>query len=128
MVLLAARRANDEDIKKLYEHLDKIEKALPSPESVIMGLEFHQIIADSTHNPVLSSVEKSLLKLFEDYAKRIFPETPSYKFDVESHRQIVECIAAHDVQGAYQMSVQDIRSFLNNTGLYSVKDPLENSR
>ncbi|MPN57344.1 Transcriptional regulator NanR [bioreactor metagenome] len=116
-VALAAKRATKADIEKLYQFLDNIEENIRTDGvETKIGLGFHQMVADCCHNPVLSYIESSLLKLFEEYAKKIYAGHAVYKFDIEMHRAIVDAIAQHDSQKAYEMSVRDIRDYLSAVG------------
>lgn len=116
-VALAAKRATKADLEKIYQFLDQIDAEIRTTGvQPTIGLGFHQMVADCCHNPVLSYIEGFLLKLFKEYAEKIYGELAVYEFDVEAHRRIVDAIARNDSQKAYEMSVRDIRDYLTTVG------------
>jgi DNA-binding FadR family transcriptional regulator len=58
---LAVVRAGVKDIARLYACLEKMEKAIVSGDAyaVAGGLDFHQLVADATHNVFLSQIENT---------------------------------------------------------------------
>lgn len=114
---LAALRATPEDIKKLYFEVQEIEDKVPTAGALEKGLYFHQVVAEAAHNPILSQIEGELLSLFWEIVPRVFSEPPSYERDVVTHLAIVQCIEAHDVEGARQAVIEHIRRFGAEIGI-----------
>ena len=114
---LAAKRATAEDIQKLCDEVKEIEAGVPTTRALETGLDFHQLVANAAHNPVLAQIERELLSLFQEFVPRLFSETPSYERDVATHLAIVRCIEAHDADGARQASLEHIRLFATEIGI-----------
>jgi GntR family transcriptional repressor for pyruvate dehydrogenase complex len=114
---LAAKRATPEDIQRLYGEVEEIEEQVPRIGALEKGLDFHQLVADAAHNPVLAQIESTLLSLFWEIVPRVFAEAPSYERDVVTHLAIVKCIDARDPNGAHRAALEHIRIFANEIGI-----------
>ncbi len=64
---LAAQHRTDDDIRKLYDALDKIVKAENAEEFANAHLEFHLMIFSASHNSIFSSVAKRFAKVFYNW-------------------------------------------------------------
>ena len=109
---LAASRATEEDIQKLYAYLENYNEDTFSDGITKEGLGFHQLVVDSCHNVILSAIEKQLISVFREYGKKVYQKKIIYDFDIQSHKAIVDCIANRDPQGAYDKAIDDIRGFI----------------
>ena len=116
---LAGLRADDRDIARLYACLEKMKQALinKDTQAVAGGLDFHQLIADATHNVFLSQIENTLLGLFREYLSRIYTDPPSYEKDVEPHLRLLQRIEARDKEGAAKLAYEHIRDFAIDIGI-----------
>jgi len=116
---LAVVRAGVKDIARLYACLEKMEKAIVSGDAyaVAGGLDFHQLVADATHNVFLSQIENTLLGLFREYLPRIYTDPPSYEKNVEPHLCILQKIEAQDMDGAAELAYEHILEFASGIGI-----------
>ena len=114
---LAAVRATKEEVRGLYECVEKIAAAVPSQEALIQGLEFHRLVAAAAKNPVLRQVEISIIDRFTKYLPYVFGESTSHERDVMLHRKIVECIEKRDSPAAAEAAFQHIQVFSKEIGI-----------
>jgi GntR family transcriptional regulator, transcriptional repressor for pyruvate dehydrogenase complex len=117
---IAAQRASDEDIDKLYDFLREIERNIPSIETLEKGLKFHQLIARAAGNPVLEQIENTLLTLFSEYNALVFTETPTRERDVATHLKIVQMIDARNHIGAAAAALEHLQLFAREIGLEDI--------
>jgi len=116
---LAVLRADDEDIARIHAYLEKVEKAIITGDAFAIagGLDFHQLVADATHNVFLSQIESTLLGFFREYLPRIYTDPPSYEKNVEPHLRLLQKIEARDVEGATRLAYEHIRDFAGEIGI-----------
>lgn len=101
MAQRAAKYATDEQIKELHTLCDTIEIQLKeNKDHTEADIKFHTLIANCTNNMVISN----LIPIINVGVTTSITLTQSVLKEetMDTHRQIVNCIAAHDEQGAYQ--------------------------
>jgi GntR family transcriptional repressor for pyruvate dehydrogenase complex len=95
MAGVAAERATDAEIERLRRAAEAMERADGFEEAALRDLEFHRAIARATHNPFYlvlhDAIGDALVAVRRENHARGGREDA-----VESHRQIIEHIAAHD--------------------------------
>ncbi len=112
---LAAKRATDEEIKALYDFLDETENQLENEKTGDVydkGIQFHAMVIDCCHNPVISEIEKKFLDEFKSRGNRIYGTQDVHNFDASWHRKIVDSIAAHDTKQTYESIIRDLYCYL----------------
>ena len=116
---LAVVRADDEDFARLHACLEKMEKAIVSGDEFAIsgGLDFHQLVADATHNVFLSQIQSTLLGLFREYLPRIYTDPPSYDKNVEPHLRLLQKIEDRDMEGAVKLAYEHIQEFASEMGI-----------
>lgn len=117
---IAALRATEEDITRLYDLIHEIEKLLPSTEALEKGLSFHLLVAEAARNPILLQIENTLLTTFSEQVPLIFSEPPSIERDVVTHLTIIERIEAHDPEGARRVALEHLRLFAKEIGVEDI--------
>ncbi len=105
---LAAARASDEDIASMKTLAEEVALLMDQGRShEAKDVELHECIAQSTQNEVVSSlipiINRSIYVFTEVTDVRIHKET------IETHRDIVRAIAAHDAEAAEAAMVRHIR-------------------
>ena len=115
---LAAQRASEEDITRLYRWVDEIEQALPTEEALDRGLYFHLAVAETTKNEYLIGLERSLLDEFDKFKSHIFVEEATYDRDVVLHRHIVDTIVEGDFLKAREAALKHLHRFSEEVGIY----------
>jgi DNA-binding FadR family transcriptional regulator len=114
---MAAKRATADDINMLYKDVEEIKALVPNADALKQGLDFHMLVAQAAHNPVLLQIESELLSLFSEIVPRVFAEAPSFERDVLTHLAIVKCIDARDPEAAHKAALEHIRVFANEIGI-----------
>ena len=117
---LAVIRADDDDIERLRECVNMMEDAIVHGDPSVMygrGLDFHQLIADATHNVFLSQMESTLLGFFREHLPRIFTSPPTYEKDVEPHKRMLREIESRNIEGAVRYAEKHIRDFAKEIGI-----------
>ncbi|MBR3188085.1 MAG: FadR family transcriptional regulator [Lachnospiraceae bacterium] len=95
----AAKNASDEEIKELFELCDEVEKIYRNGENhVRKDIELHTMIAQCSKNRVVEILVPLIDSAVHTFAnvthRELMEET------IETHRAIVNAIAAHDQVGA----------------------------
>lgn len=101
MAQRAAKYATDEQIEELKSLCDTIEIQLKeNKDHTEADIKFHTLIANCTNNMVISN----LIPIINVGVTTSITLTQSVLKEetMDTHRQIVNCIAAHDEQGAYR--------------------------
>lgn len=98
---LAADRASDDEVERLAGICDRMSEALTDTEAASQfDLEFHRVIALSTHNTLcrvmLDAISEALLEIRLD----TFGPQGRAREALESHREILGRIRDNDAEGA----------------------------
>jgi GntR family transcriptional regulator, transcriptional repressor for pyruvate dehydrogenase complex len=98
---LAAERATQEDLQRLTEACENMEEAVADvDEASLRDLEFHRAIARATHNELylilMDSIGQSLISI----RRENLGAGNSARQTLRLHRDILEHIAAHNVEGS----------------------------
>jgi DNA-binding FadR family transcriptional regulator len=101
MVRLAAARATPDDVAALSRCIGEKDKSVAEFSAFMRGdMAFHRQIAMITGNPIFVSVSEALLAWLSEYHVGELRKLGREQQTLREHRQIVDCIAAHDVDGA----------------------------
>lgn len=99
MAGVAAQRADDNDIDRVRRAAEAMEHAKSVDQAALRDLDFHRAIATATRNPFYlvlhDAIGDALVAVRRENHARGGREEA-----VESHRQIIDCIVAHDRPGA----------------------------
>lgn len=89
---LAIKKMSDEDLKKLRRIVDDHKKAINKGEDDLGKYEtaFHYLILESTHNPFVIEIGKTVLKLFETSIKKTSKSIPNIA--IKHHELILNAI------------------------------------
>lgn len=133
-IKIAASNITPDDIKELEDNVLRCEQQLKKAESGVSRkylpevreghLEFHRLIAEATHNPILALTVDYMLDFLTYFSKMV--ETREIaKIDLaalENHRHILDCLKKRDGEGAAKQMLIHLKSledffehyFLNN--------------
>jgi GntR family transcriptional repressor for pyruvate dehydrogenase complex len=95
MAGVAAERADDEDIAEARRAAETMENARSVEQTALRDLDFHRTIANATHNPLYLVLHDAIGDALIE-VRRTNHAGRGRADAVESHRRIVESIAAHD--------------------------------
>nr|BFE59478.1 FadR/GntR family transcriptional regulator [Dactylosporangium thailandense] len=109
MARLAASRAEEGDLARLRDILDRQAEMQTKHEVALWSLEFHEAIAEATHNPIygiLTSALRALMvmKLADGSARPDSSMKPEWTVDTD-HRKIYEAIESRDPQRAHDYAL-----------------------
>ena len=95
------KRGDADDIKKMEQCLEDqevlLKKGMPTRAK---NIEFHQLIAKGSKNPILILVQNSVLEVIMQFLSAFEnPDSYSEKF-LEIDRQILECLKKKNLSGA----------------------------
>lgn len=93
--VLAAKRAEDTDIKKIEEALQRMKKSENETELYERGLKFHMSIAKASRNPVLIQIYFIVLNSLRNNQRFIYEVNISEEINI--HSQILDAIKKHDI-------------------------------
>lgn len=109
VVRLACRQATDEDLRLLDENVDLAERYMNAgqlKEKVATNIEFHNVLARTTHNPVMSLIMELLIELLRSFAQNVPPE--SRKLHIAWRRRFLRHLRTRDEDGAVAVMEQHL--------------------
>ena len=109
MVRLAASRATEEDIRAIGAVVEAQEEELRSGAlSRKFDMEFHRLVANACHNPVLSMVIAAINDAIRDaiYRSKLIPEMREQV--VGYHRKLFEAISRRDANLAARIMEEHV--------------------
>lgn len=98
---VACERATDEDFRLLDENIAEAEQALARGDldrKLTLQIEFHNILARATQNPILIVIMTSITQLMLNFARLVGPEDNDLA--IQSRRRFMPLLRARDSQGA----------------------------
>ena len=117
VALMAARRAEPEDIENMDAILEKMEKSIKDNETGVfldLDYEFHLAIAKATQNDVLLEMNKQLLELANLHMWRTFKiNLGLLKPTLDAHRKILGAIKKRDPKKAEFYAEVHLLHFFN---------------
>ena len=102
IIQLACDRATKADIEELLAICDRADSAVATGEyDLTLSLEFHARLNEATHNDAF----QLLLEVFQEAVASSLrmaqsAQSPTGRQGASEHREIVNCIAAGDIEGA----------------------------
>jgi DNA-binding FadR family transcriptional regulator len=109
-VRLASTRATDDDIARLDECIELTEKGRDNPTVVAeQAARFHVLVAESTHNGVISALTATTQQLI--YSRAFDAFGTSTEDTIRAHRRIFEAIRDHQPEVAERRMVRHVSAF-----------------
>lgn len=113
---LAAMKRTEEDLVKLKENLKKMEANLTNEqESKQADMEFHQILAQSTHNSIMvrliTAISDQMSKAMEEIRRITFNSPALSKRVLDEHARIFQAVERQDTMLAQQRMLEHLDHF-----------------
>ena len=103
--ILAMRKATPEDLEKIRETVDNLERKIQTnAQTAEDDLAFHAAILDATHNSYMIRIGKTVLQLFEASIQKSMYNIPEQA--LIDHRQILEAFEKKDEKALYDAVIQ----------------------
>ena len=99
MAGVAAERAQPDDLERLQDAADAMERARGVEQTAVRDLEFHRAIATATHNPLYLVLHDAIGDALME-VRRANHASGGRTDAIESHRKIVQFISAQDAEQA----------------------------
>lgn len=119
MVGEAAAKATEDDVGLLRATLDEQRNALGNADAFMAAdMRLHTQIAAISQNPIFVAVSEAMLSWLKEYHAELLFWTGREKLTLVEHADIIDRIAAHDVEGAQDALVRHLersRSLYSNT-------------
>jgi DNA-binding FadR family transcriptional regulator len=110
---LAARKATPEDIARISELVEQMERAVAEnktrDEVVMIDGEFHDAIAKATHNSVLARLSVIMAASLEHSRRANISTKDLLDEAIRSHRELAEAIRTHDPDAAWAATRRSLR-------------------
>lgn len=117
---IAASRITSKELEMLEKNIRRCENKIKKAEHAISerdffdtkerNLEFHRLIAEATHNPVLALVVDYTMDFLLSFEKSILTAKVGISVkSIEEHRSILACIQRHDAQRAGEEMLSHIQ-------------------
>ena len=123
---LASERMTTEDLLKLEQNIQETSKAIKSNSPSLtstQNIEFHSLMAESTHNTVISLTMKTLLDVVKEMTIEITDNLPKRKeissHAIDYHKKILKAFKEKDSQKVYELMLKHILQI--QEGLKKVK-------
>jgi GntR family transcriptional repressor for pyruvate dehydrogenase complex len=121
---LASERISREDLTKLEQNiretLSTVKSSSPSPAQ---NIEFHSLIAEATHNPVIALTMKTLFDVMKEMTLEMRDNLPKRievsRHAVDFHKKIFNAFREKDSQRVYDLMLKHILQIQD--GLKKVK-------
>lgn len=113
IAMLAAERITPDEIKKLEKNVQETVEFLKSKSPAYeKNIEFHSVLAEATHNPVIASTMNPIFYVLKEMnldmkgnlQKRVEISSQS----VHCHKKILEAIREKNSQGVYELMLKHI--------------------
>jgi len=105
----AAQRATPSDIRNLTAVLDEMARAPSRADFAAMDRRFHQVVARTTHNPLLGRVVEVTAEWMASIRREVHQSARRRRASLAGHEAIVEAIARHDPDAAASATIDHIR-------------------
>ena len=124
--LLAAQRANPEDIQRLEETLAAMEaEHVEGRLGIEDDVAFHMGLAYATQNPVQVYIMRSFHDLLhfgiEENLRHLWEDPANLPIIRQQHQRIIQAIKDHDPEGAYEAMKAHITFVLEYVRAYRLK-------
>jgi DNA-binding FadR family transcriptional regulator len=107
---LAANQATEKDVESLMKILEEMEQYQDQPEDFAEAdNDFHQELAQTTHNPLLVVLLDSIRDLLHEVRLRVARFPGLSRRVMQDHHAILECILGHDAEGARRAMADHLR-------------------
>lgn len=94
---LAAERATLEDIAALDETYERMQRNTGEPEAWSQAdLDFHLVMADATHNPILPLLLRSLTETLREMFEAAWNQEEGRRAGLEYHGRVLQDVKARD--------------------------------
>jgi GntR family transcriptional repressor for pyruvate dehydrogenase complex len=117
---LAAERASETDVEDLRELVDLYAQHIDDLDRCVqLDLEFHRRIAESSNNPILSSLLDSFVTLSTESRRRTGSDMTTRKSAAHDHEVILRAIAEHSpdkAEAAMLKHLEHVSRALRNKG------------
>jgi GntR family transcriptional repressor for pyruvate dehydrogenase complex len=102
---LAAQKATPEDMERIWVLVEQMERAVAEnktrDEIVAIDGEFHDAMANATHNSVLARLSVIMAASLEHSRRANISTTDLLDEAIRSHRELAKAVEAHDPAGAW---------------------------
>jgi DNA-binding FadR family transcriptional regulator len=118
---LAARKATPEDIERISELADRMEQAVAQDkdrdEIVLIDGEFHDAMANATHNSVLARLSVIMATSLEHSRRANISTSALLEEAIRSHRELADAVRRHDAEGALAATRRSLRRVARMQGI-----------
>jgi GntR family transcriptional repressor for pyruvate dehydrogenase complex len=105
---LAAVRATDSNILALHDTLKRSHHTLAPAQSMALDVEFHQILAQATRNPLLAGLHSMVTDWTQELRLHSHANVTGRRNSVHGHADILAAVERHDEAAAQLAMVQHL--------------------
>jgi len=93
LVAMAATRRTQEDLDRIRENMEAFEASLKAGElDHALGVEFHRLIAEACHNPLVSAVMAALAGVFSEILTQVPMRVEDGRIDLDYCKKFYDCL------------------------------------
>lgn len=109
LAALAAENATPEEIEALRAAVLTMDEAIEDAERFVEAdLQFHLLLAEATHNPLLPLLINPIVELLREQRQRIFNTSGGARRGQQHHRAILRAVIARDPAAAHSAMLSHI--------------------
>lgn len=104
LVAMAAERRTEEDLEKIRKNIEAYEASLDAGElDHVVAVEFHRLIADACHNPLVSAVMAALAGVFSEILSQVPMRPADGRIDLDYCKKFYDCLVHGRGEEAYRL-------------------------
>jgi len=110
---LAAQRVTPNDLIKMEQAIEDMDRNMEDLDEFLRGdLDFHNALAEATHNDILVGLVRSLVEEFQAYRRMPSIVLVGNENSQRAHKAIFECVRNCDEQGAADAMREHLREVI----------------
>jgi len=117
LAALAARNRTEEDLAAIRENIEKYQSQFEAGRlDASLGLEFHRLLAEACHNPMISAVMAAVAQVFVEIIARIPMTAEDNRIDLEYCLRLYDCLVDQRPEEARSLMVDHFQVLLEILG------------
>ncbi|MGD8562662.1 MAG: FCD domain-containing protein [Desulfarculaceae bacterium] len=113
LAALAARNRTDEDLAAIKENIEKYQSQYEAGKlDRTLATEFHRLVAEACHNPMISAVMAAVAEVFIDIFERVSMTLEDSRIDLDYCRRLYDSLVEQRADEARKLMVDHFQVLL----------------
>ena len=106
---LAAERATPEDLLRLEENIRETSHMIESNLGTELNINFHCLLAEATHNPVVESMIKAMSNVWKEWILELNDISKKLNTDaIDYHKMILKVLQEKNPEMAHELMLKHV--------------------